>query len=89
MLGYNESIPGKMLNVTFGENMDGQISDINIFSHFLDEDEQVKWTTCNEMKKGNLFSWDQQTIFDIEISKSDDPETLAQIDTIEKKKICA
>ena len=88
MLGYNESIPGNMLNVTFGGNMDGMIGDINIFSHFLEEDEQVKWTTCNTTKEGNLFSWDQQTISDIKINKSDDPETFAQIDTMEEKDKC-
>ena len=88
-IGYDEIIPGKMLNISFAENIDGQMSDINIFSNFFDENEQQEWTTCKNARKGDILSWDQESVSKIKIIKANDTNKFAEITTVDEEDFCS
>ena len=90
MLGYDEYIPGDMFNVTFGRALDGHLSDFNIFSRFFDDQEHVQWTTCNSFEKGDIFSWDDNTLANLTINNiNEDPDNFfAETSSVEEADTC-
>ncbi len=41
---------------------DGQISDFNIWSRALSEQEAKDWTSCKNTEKGDVLNWDNVTL---------------------------
>ena len=78
-----------MLKLSFGASFVGHISDFNIFSRVMDEQEQEQWTTCQSSAKGDIFSLDKETISKLTINDTnDDPRSFLDISVIDKSDLC-
>ena len=89
MSGYNETIPGKMLNLKFSRNLEGFISDFNIYSKFFDESQNIDWTTCQSFKEGDVFSWNQQSVANLTMIPSDnDANLMSNITEVDETELC-
>lgn len=87
MLGYNEYISGLMLNPRLGPLFDGYLSDFNIFSRYFDEKELEQWTTCKSFEKGDLLSWDDETVANFTFTTTD-PKYFMEILTVDEIDLC-
>ena len=43
---------------TFAGSVFGKITDFNVWNYDVDDEDILKWTTCENNKKGNLVDWD-------------------------------
>ena len=57
MTGRNERMLGKLFEIGLCKNLEGFITDFNIFNRLFDENENVFWTICRGFEKGDVFSW--------------------------------
>ena len=90
MLGYNEIMVGKMFKLQFSRNLEGFISDFNIFSRFFDENENIRWTTCQSFAKGDIFAWNREVVEKFSIVESgDDDDLVTDITEVDENEICA
>ena len=87
--GYEEHISGRMFNVSFGGLVDGYITDFNIFSRNFDKEELARWTTCSSYEKGDIFSWNEESVESMTINNvNEDPKFFVELITVEEADIC-
>ena len=68
-------------NTRIGKNLRGSITDLNIFSTFLDDKALIKWTTSCDERGGDIFTWDASKL---ELSQDID----VSIIKMDKKEVC-
>ena len=87
--GYDEHINGGMFNVSFGGVFDGHLSDFNIFSRNFEEEELARWTTCTNFEKGDIFSWNEETVKNMTINNvNEDPKFFVELATVDEADMC-
>ena len=78
-----------MFKLHFSRNLEGLISDFNIFSRFFDENENIRWTTCQNFAKGDIFSWNREVVEKFNIAESEEDEDLVtDITEVDENEIC-
>ena len=72
-------------NLNIGQNLRGQITDLNVYSSFFDEDAMIEWTTGCKERKGDIFSWDATKL---NTRMEENATKNITIVTVEKKSVC-
>ena len=96
MKGYNEIIPGSILDFKFGTYLIGYVTDFNVYSRFFEEKQSMEWTTCRkEFENGDIFSFNiGSTITELNITRTDrwgpvpDPQPNGEIIQVDQSEIC-
>ena len=84
MQGYEEFIPGKMLKLKFARNLEGFISDFNIYSYFFSEEQNKAWTICKTQEKGDIFPWKDNHVSNLTIlNPVEEDENLGQKNNVQ------
>ena len=74
-------LPQDIFEITqIGRNFRGLLTDLNIYSTFMDDKDLIKWTTGCEPSGGDIFDWD--------ISKIKPLERITEMIKMDKNDIC-